>query len=712
MVHLNSACGQDDLSVLRVDELLDDHRYLPLKDLNGYFPFDVPGSENAWLGKSRRLKRRVLVANGLWPLPERSPLDVQIYGKVERSGFTVEKIHFQSLPGFYVTGQLFRPVDQEAPYPAVLSPHGHGGRMQDAGERVRSQIAHGEERFAASGRFPKLARCAQLARMGCVVLIIDMIGYADNTQLSMALAHRFAEQRPEMDQLESWGLFSTQAELRCQSIMGLQTWNCVRALDLLCALPEVDSTRIGVTGGSGGGTQTILTCAIDDRPTVAFPQGMVSTSMQGGCTCENCSLLRIGTGNVELAALFAPRPQAMTAADDWTRDMMTLGYPELQRVYKLLGQPENVQCTPYLHFPHNYNYVTRARMYEWFNRHLELGVAEPIVEDDYELLTPEQMTVWDVEHPAPQERGEALERRLTAYLANAADRQIAALAPTDEATMGEYRRVVGGAMATILGRTGKDLGSFHAHEVAASDRGTYRIGKHLLSALEHGEQTPAISLRPSNRGRSGVVVWLTDRGKRGLFDEAGGPSVPVAKLLAAGFTVVSADLIGQGEATSDDVDGLRNRVVNNSRQAPAYTYCYNAPLLAQQSHDVLAVVQWAASDEFGSAPVSLVASGNSALAAVAAGATSEGLIDRLAVDFAGFRFRELNDYRDARFLPGVVKYGDVPALVALNASRQVRVFDPEQVPAWVANAFAASAGTLSWSPSRNAVSDSVAWLID
>src|ERR1051325_815746 len=101
--------------------------------------------------------------------------------------------------------------------------------------------------------------------------------------------------------------------------MGLQTWNSIRALDFVTSLPDVDASRIGVPGASGGGTQTFILCAVDPRPTVAFPAVMVSTAMQGGCTCENCSLLRVGTGNIELAALMAPRPLGMSGADDWTK---------------------------------------------------------------------------------------------------------------------------------------------------------------------------------------------------------------------------------------------------------------------------------------------------------------------------------------------------------------------------------------------------------
>ena len=183
--------------------------------------------------------------------------------------------------------------------------------------------------------------------------------------------------------------------------MGLQTWNGVRALDFLASLPDVDPARMAVTGGSGGGTQTILLGAIDYRHIAGFPNVMVSTSMQGGCTCENCSLLRIGTGNVELAALFATRPQGMTAANDWTKEMMTKGYPQLQKLYAMLGVPDYVYCEEMLHFPHNYNAVTRGIMYYWMNKHLGMGIQEPIAETEWEPLSAAEYTVWNKQHPAP-----------------------------------------------------------------------------------------------------------------------------------------------------------------------------------------------------------------------------------------------------------------------------------------------------------------------
>jgi hypothetical protein len=177
------------------------------KDLNGYFPFEVPDGKAAWEQRASALRRRVLVATGLWPMPEKTPLNPVIFGKVQRDGFTVEKVYFESLPGHFVTGLLFRPggAVEGAKRPGVLCPHGHGGRLQDYGEeRLRQMISEGAERFEASGRYPKLARCVQLARMGCTTFIFDMLGYTDSHQISFELAHRFAKQRPDFENADSF----------------------------------------------------------------------------------------------------------------------------------------------------------------------------------------------------------------------------------------------------------------------------------------------------------------------------------------------------------------------------------------------------------------------------------------------------------------------------------------------------------------------------
>ena len=263
---------------LPAGKLPNDRRLGPLKDLDGYFPFSPCATTEEWSTRAKQIRRELAVALGLWPMPEKTPLNAVVHGRIERPDYTVEKVYFESLPGFFVTGNLYRPKGRSGKLPGVLCPHGHwkNGRFMDWGvEEVRKQVASGEEKFEEGGRSVLQSRCVQLARMGCVVFLYDMIGYADSVQFPESLAHGFSKQRPEMNAAENWGLFSPLAEAHLQSVMGLQTWNSIRALDFLTSLPDVDLKRVGVTGASGGGTQTFILCALDERPAVAFPAVMV-----------------------------------------------------------------------------------------------------------------------------------------------------------------------------------------------------------------------------------------------------------------------------------------------------------------------------------------------------------------------------------------------------------------------------------------------------
>ena len=129
---------------------------------------------------------------------------------------------------------------------------------------------------------------------------------------------------------------------------------------------------------------------------VAFPAVMVSTAMQGGCSCENASYLRLGTGNIELAALFAPKPLGMTAADDWTKEIATKGLPELKQLYRpVLWQKTRAMAKPLVQFPHNYNYVSRRSCTIGSTSISSWGWKNPIVEEDFRPLSVAEMSVWD-----------------------------------------------------------------------------------------------------------------------------------------------------------------------------------------------------------------------------------------------------------------------------------------------------------------------------
>lgn len=674
-----------------------DRRLEPLKDLNGYFPFKVPESKQAWEQRAETLRKQIRIATGLWPeYPKRTALNPVIHGKVQREGFTVEKVYFESVPNHFVTGLLFRPDDgrKGVRRPAVLCPHGHGGRMQDYGQdKMDELIKSGAEKYQASGRFPKIARCAHLARMGCVTFIFDMLGYEDSQQISNQLAHKFKKQRPEMEGPDEWGFFSAQAELRLQSIMGLQTWNSVRCLDFLEQLPDVDPKRIAVTGGSGGGTQTILLCAIDPRPIAAFPNGMVSTAMQGGCTCENCSLLRLGTGNVELAALFAPKPQAMTSANDWTKDMMTKGYPELQELYAMLGVPKNVYCRELLHFPHNYNYVSRETMYEWFNKHMELGLVN-FQETDFEPLSKIDAAVWNEEHPQPK-GGEAYEVALTKYLADESNLQLNGMLPKDQGSFADFKERLTDTYKIVIGRTLESTGKVTREKFVKQEADEYYYFEDQLRAEDHEEEVPVVSLYPKDTEWNGdVVLWISGRGMKGVFRKKDTLRNPVAALLKAGAAVMSPELFGlqKGQGNGDEPVSLQ-RKVENPREAASYSFCYNDTLFSQRVHDVLTLIQYAKNDEHAPKRILLVGTEGAGPISTLAKVIAGSAVSKVAIDTEAFRFEGVSNYLDENLLPGAVKFGDFPVMLALCAPESLQVVGEDSVPKWTRAAFE-SAGSL------------------
>ena len=410
------------------------------------------------------------------------------------------------MPGHTVCGNLYRPAGVTGGRkPAILFAHGHwaDGRFHDAGEKAAaaSVKATGEPDLDR-GRFFMQALPATLAKLGFVVFAYDMVGYADST----ALIHRE-------------GFKDAEAELRLQSFLGLQMWNSIRGLDFLEALPDVDPKRIGMTGASGGASQTFLLAAIDDRLAAVFPAVMVSTAMQGGCVCENCSLLRVGTGNVELAALFAPKPLAMSAADDWTKDLMTKGYPELKQLYRLYDAEDKVSARAWLEYGHQYNVHAREFMYSWFVKHLQ-GKDEAVREGPFRPVTPRELSVFDAAHPRPE--GERDAAGVRAEMTRASDAQLDKLKPTDAASLAEFHRVIGTALKAMICDELPAQIDIRQPEVESKVDGLtqYRI---VLGRKDAGDAVPVCGLASPKAPPQKVVIWIHPAGKASLFKD-GKPS--------------------------------------------------------------------------------------------------------------------------------------------------------------------------------------------
>lgn len=619
-----------------------------LKDLDGHFPFTVPKSTEQWAKRADAVRLQTRVSLGLHPMPKLAAPVATIHGRREMDGYSIEKVILESVPGHFVTGSLYRPIDESntepKKRPAVLYAHGHwdNGRFYEASPAAaKILIATGQERFMNAAINHMQAACVQLARMGCVVLQYDMIGYADSLQISFDRAHRWG--LPNIGNAESsqpgWPFFSVTAEGYGQSIMGLQTINTIQAFEMLRGLDDVDGDRIAITGASGGGTQSFIATAVEPRLAGSLPAVMVSTAMQGGCVCENACGLRVATGNIELAGLTAPRPLAMTTANDWTINMPKDGFPELVQLYQLVGNSKSVELITGAHFPHNYNHVTRVAMYGWMNRLFKLGMSEPILEEDFKLLRSAELTVWDDEHPRPASGMEAEQAFLAAW---------------------------GGQIDSALSLNSDDSPEVRQAKLSLIREGWQSITAWSESCRGHLATSGTLKRKKDAENKKQVNVVLmagsnTDAESTDAFQkhitqfEADSPQ--------STWTLETLDPV-TGERYTDAP------VVRNPRPAAAYTYGYNAPPLVRRLGVVIDAL-----DELetgGVEQVTLVAGDDEVVLAALAAVQSPQMIESVVWVTSNADhdpLREVKSIRDPQFIPNSLRLQGLEGLKALLGER-------------------------------------------
>jgi len=629
----------------------------PLRDLNGYFPFTPVADAGAWKTRRAEIEKRVLLAAGLWPMPEKTPLNAVVHGRVEREDYTIDRVFFESLPGHFVTGSLYLPKNRKGKIPGVLCPHGHwpNGRFMDVGvgtKALKDQIETKAEELESAARSPLQARCVHLARMGCAAFHYDTLGNADSIQFP---EHRHGAGKE--------GFLSASADLRLQTYFGLHTWNSVRALDFLLSLDGIDETRIGCTGASGGATQTMMVSGFDQRITAAFPCVMVSTAMQGGCTCENSHYLRIGQGNVDIAALVAPRPMGLTAADDWTKELKTKGLPELQDLYAKLGVPDHLTAHIATQFPHNYNLPSRLAMYEFFNKHFQLGLTSPIRERDFTFSSKDDLTVWTAEHPAPTGNavGQAHEKAVCAWMTAQDEKNIGSLVKNSDAT--GLRAIAGEAWKLIVGRTQPAANEVSYEVTRKEDQGDHLVIQGRIQNTRDHEETEAVFLYPKTWNGE-ATLWLSLKGCESVIT-ADGPTAAARKLLDQGIAIACPTLYLQDATEQPKAGDNLKAKPNDFREFSGYTFGYNPPLLARRVHDVMTLLTLMQNqDKYPVKQIQIHGQEGAGAIALVAGVVLDQ--DGVTADLEGFRFADLESPWDVNFVPGALKYGDVEALLKLT----------------------------------------------
>jgi dienelactone hydrolase len=288
-----------------------------------------------WESRKSELRNCIQEKLNLAVFPPKNPINPIYANRRTLNGYIAENVAIESLPGVYVSGTLYRPAKGKGPFPAVMLAQGH------------FELQHYSDYAQILG--------ATLARMGAVVFSYDMFAKGEES-LQFAFEDHRTTIAPTM-----------------------QTINSSRILDFLCSLPYVDPKRIGMTGASGGGTQTFLLTALDQRIAVSVPVVMVSSWFFGGCPCESSlpihSCGKEGTNNVEIAAMAAPRPMLIVSdGGDWTANNPEIEFPYLKRIYGFYGKTDMVEN---VHLPkegHDYGPSKRMAVYLFLARHLGLNL--------------------------------------------------------------------------------------------------------------------------------------------------------------------------------------------------------------------------------------------------------------------------------------------------------------------------------------------------
>jgi dienelactone hydrolase len=606
-----------------------DRRADSIKTLDTLRTFPQIRSKSEWEQRAQAIREQALVSCGLWPMPEKTPLHAKVFGRIERDGYSVEKVYFQSYPGFYVAGNLYRPLGKgNGPFPAVLNPHGHAakGRLDDSPVGCNA------------------ARCINFAKQGNVAFAWDMVGYNDTQFAGRAVEPGYKTHRH----------FANEGTHQLWSIsqMGLQTWNAIRALDFLLSLPDVDPKRVACTGESGGGTQTFMLGAVDDRLAAQAPVVMVSHSMQGGCSCENAPGLRVDFSNMEIAAQPAPRPQILVGATgDWTRATLEIEGPSIEKIYRLFNAADRLRYVRF-DFNHNYNQTSREAVYGFFSKCLR-NTSEQVAEVRCTKEPDADLRVF----PDGKLPGDAVtEEQLTEYLMKSATNDWRTFAPVNPPLLERYRKQMLPAWKRTLQVEFIERGLMAQPEKITKAQ-DYTSTKLALGRTGREDRIPVMLITPRRDTLRLMVVLAHPDGQRAFLDAAGAPKGIARKLIDRNLAVLLVDTFQTGDAANPAAP-------KRDYFSSSFFTTYNRTDLQERVQDLVTACAFAQTHGKGR-KVALCGLGRAGLWTLLAAPAS----DALAADCARFDSTDDRNFlAQDLFAPGLRKIGGFEGVAAINTT--------------------------------------------
>jgi len=584
--------------------------------------------------------------------PERTPLNAQVTGKIDREDYHVEKIIYESQPAHRVTALLYLPK-ADPPFPGVLVPCGHSGNGKacEAYQRV----------------------CVLLAKNGLAVLCYDPIEQGERYQLLNEKG------KPLAGGTTGHSLVGVGSTLLGRNTAMFRIWDGMRGIDYLQSRKEVDPKRIGCTGNSGGGTLTSYLMALDERITCAAPSCYLTSfrrllEKNGPQDAEQNihGQVAYGMGHADYIIMRAPKPTLMCTA---THDFFDIGgawdsFRQAQRIYARLGFSERVDLIE-TDAKHGFSTQLRVGATRWMRRwllHIDDAITEPdfpIFSDQEAWCTPEGQVMLIEGTRSTYDLNNDLEDRLVATRKKFWQQ-------TDKAkTLAEVRRIAGI-------RKLADLPEPELEKTGTLKREGCRIDKLILKP-EPDVWLPALAFVPKKPSGQ-AYLYLNDAGKQA--DAAVGG--PIEKLVRAGHVVLAVDLRGLGETgKKPSRGGGIAGYVGADWQQLYLAYLLNTSYLAMRAEDLLISARFLAGYEAGQQPnaVHVVAIGQAGPPALHAVALEPQLFDSLKLQKSLASWHDvvhtpLARNQFANVVHGALKTYDLPDLLATLPPKKVTVLDP------------------------------------